>query len=288
MSSIRLKKNIVERKKKALIKIGILAAVLLILCMAAYLSVDRVAPTFDFTNAASVYSVDDGAELDISTFLKGVRASDNVDGDLTERIAIKSMRQNADSSISVIYCVRDNSGNLAIEERIYNLNVAGGNITASGNDVAMLPEDPQTPADGSAEASEAAGSAPEETADVPDETDTSQETEQQDTSEVQPSEEETEPVPDVPQDGETKSEKPVITLNATEAHVAVGEGFYYPGYIAEMWDDVDDQTQLYNSIWIENYELVDWNTPGVYTLIFRLVDSDKNISDGQPLTVYVE
>lgn len=294
MSSIRLKKNIVERKKKALIKIGILAAVLLILCMAVYLSVDRVAPTFDFTDAASVYSVNDGAELDISTFLKGVRASDNVDGDLTERIAIKSMRQNADASISVIYCVRDNSGNLTIEERIYNLNVTGGNSSSSGNDVAKLPEDAQTSAqepdttDDAQNPADPAESQPEETVDVPAEPDTPQETEPQDTpAVVQP--EETEPAPETePQEAETKSAKPVITLNATEAHVAVGEGFYYPGYIAEMWDDVDDQTQLYNSIWIENYELVDWNTPGVYTLIFRVVDSDKNISDGQPFTLYVE
>ncbi len=281
MSSIRLKKDIVERKKKSLIKLGIFAAVLLILCLAVYLSADRTAPTLDFTNAASVYSLDEGTALDMGTFLQGVKALDNVDGDLTDRIAIKSMRQNADSSISVIYCVRDNSGNLTVEERIYNLNMSGGTIQTSGNDTAQLPEDDQTSPDVPEEISEESGAEqlPEDTQEVP-----AQATE---APPAQPAE--TEPsVQEQPQESETRSAKPVITLNATEVHIAAGEGFYYPGYIAEMWDDVDTQTQLYNSIWIENYELVDWNTPGVYTLIYRLVDSDKNISDGQTLTVYIE
>lgn len=282
MSSIRLKKNIVERKKKSLIKIGVLAALLLILCMAFYLSADRVAPTFDFTDAASVYSAEDGTELDISIFLEGVRASDNKDGDLTDRIAIKSMRRNADASISVIYCVRDNSGNLTVEERIYNLTVTGSDPSSSGNDVVRLPEDEQTSPDASNEQ-------PTQEPEATDPAETSAEGAQSQPEEtpvaVQPSEEETLPPETQPA---APSQKPVITLNTTEAHVAVGEGLYYPAYIAQMWDDVDDQTFLFNNIWIENYELVDWNTPGVYTLIFRLVDSDKNISDGQTLTVYVE
>lgn len=307
MSSIRLKKNIVERKKRSLIRIGIIAAILLILCMAAYLSVDRTAPTFDFTEAASVYSVDGGTDLDVSIFLKGVKASDNVDGDLTERIAIKSMRQNADASISVIYCVRDNAGNLTMEERIYNLDVPKDDIASSGDDYVQLPEDASTSGeeteDQSAEENEEESvprnpdeqteSQPEDTTDVPAEPDIPSEAEPQDIPsdtepqdipvEVQPSEPEA-----VPEDTEQRSETPVIILNAAEAHIAVGSSFNYPGYIAEVWDDVDDQTQLLSNIWIENYELIDWNISGVYELIFHVVDSDGNISDGQPFTLYVE
>ncbi len=122
MCSIRLKTDIARRKKKSLIRLGALAAALLILCLMVYLSEDRTAPTFDFTNAASVYTLSGDSALDISIFFEGVTATDDVDGDLTDSITIKSIRKNIDSSISVIYSVRDHSGNLTQEERIYTLN----------------------------------------------------------------------------------------------------------------------------------------------------------------------
>ncbi len=285
MSSIRLKKNIVERKIKSLIKMGIVAAVLLLLCIAVYMSGDRTAPEFDFTNAASVYHVDADTDISTDTFLEGVTASDDVDGDLTDRIVVKSMRQNADSSISVTYLVRDNSGNLTTEERIYNLSESSS--TASSNDssvyVAVDTDSDETETDeeqtetyeetseGQPEESVeyAETEAPAETADTVAETDVVV----VETVEI---------VTDT-----STSEAPVIALTTTEARIATGTVLPYNDYIAYLSDDVDSAEFLQSYIWIEGYYDIDWNVPGVYTLVFRVTDSDGNISEPQTLTVYV-
>jgi hypothetical protein len=252
----------------------------MVLCLAVYLSVDRGAPVFDFTDAASVYSIEDGASLDINTFLKGVKATDRVDGDLTDRIAIKSLRQNADSSISVIYCVRDNAGNLTTEERIYNLQIVGDSTDA---DTSVVADETETTQAEPVQTEEPVAS--EEASDPSSET----ETDTEPVTDTDPAVEgDTEPESEPETDPAQSAEIPVIVLNASEAHISVGTPFDYAAYIAELRDDVDDQYQLARCIRIEHYELVDTNTAGAYELIYHVVDSDGNVSEGQPFTLYVE
>ncbi len=294
MSSIRLKKNIVERKIKSLIKMGILAAVLVLLCVAVCMSGDRTAPVFDFTNAASVYYVSADEEITTDTFLSGVTASDNTDGDLTDRIVVKSMRQNADSSVTVTYSVRDNSGNLTTQERIYNLSGTSTVISISDDDEETETEDTtetQTDTEAVTEdtvSEEISETQPEESAEA---------AEPVETAETEAPAETVETVADtVAVVVETEevvvaetstSEPPVIALTTTEARIATGTVLPYNDYIAYMSDDVDTYEYLQNYIWIEGYYDVDWNVPGVYTLVFRVTDSDGNISAPQTLTVYV-
>ncbi|MCR5743847.1 MAG: DUF5011 domain-containing protein [Lachnospiraceae bacterium] len=328
MSSIRLKKNVEAAKKKSVIVISVITAVLLVITLLSYLVTDRKAPVFDFSSAAVSFDFDGYTPIPDSELLAGITATDNKDGDLTDRIVVKSVHYNEQYSVTVTYLCRDNSGNLATKQVMYGLNnsvidVAEETTTTESKpaviiDVPTEPVSEESSGDSSETPEESENS---ETEPVTEEPTTAEPTTEEPTTAEPTTEEPTTPEPTTPEPTteeptteepttpepttETPTEPPttvapttqaptepspegypVIVLTMSEAHLAVGEPYYWKNYIADMYDDKDSLSFLYQNIYIENFN-VDTNVPGTYHLIYHVTDSDGHMSPGTPLTLIV-
>ena len=92
------------------IMLAIANAVLAIVSVVLYIGTDRKEPTFEFTQTNVIY--EEGMEE--SQLLEGIRAYDNVDGDLTDKIVVEKKIENPEQNAVVIfYAVSDSAGNVA-------------------------------------------------------------------------------------------------------------------------------------------------------------------------------
>ncbi len=92
------------------IMLAIANAVLTIVSVVLYIGTDRKEPTFEFTQTNVIY--EEGMEE--SQLLEGIRAYDNVDGDLTDKIVVEKKIENPEQNAVVIfYAVSDSAGNVA-------------------------------------------------------------------------------------------------------------------------------------------------------------------------------
>ena len=99
---------------------AILIVVLLIICcilcaICVYLNVtkDKTPPEITFDDTIVVYTEGD----DTGLLFNGVSASDLIDGDVTDRIIIKSITMEKDGVATVVYVVTDNSYNVTEKSR---------------------------------------------------------------------------------------------------------------------------------------------------------------------------
>ena len=81
-------------------------------------------------------------------------------------------------------------------------------------------------------------------------------------------------------------ESPRFRLSQHEVMLAVGEVFDYSQYISDITDDKDSREQLYGRIRLQGK--VDTSKAGIYEISYFVVDSDKNQSNVEVLTVKVE
>ena len=92
------------------IMLAIATAVLAIVSVVLYIGTDRKEPTFEFTQTNVIY--EEGMEE--SQLLEGIRAYDNADGDLTDKIVVEKKIENPEQNTVVIfYAVSDSAGNVA-------------------------------------------------------------------------------------------------------------------------------------------------------------------------------
>ena len=92
------------------IMLAIANAVLAIVSVVLYIGTDRKEPTFEFTQTNVIY--EEGMEE--SQLLEGIKAYDNVDGDLTDKIVVEKKIENPEQNAVVIfYAVSDSAGNVA-------------------------------------------------------------------------------------------------------------------------------------------------------------------------------
>jgi hypothetical protein len=92
------------------IMLAIANAVLAIVSVVLYIGTDRKEPTFEFTQTNVIY--EEGMEE--SQLLEGIRAYDNADGDLTDKIVVEKKIENPEQNTVVIfYAVSDSAGNVA-------------------------------------------------------------------------------------------------------------------------------------------------------------------------------
>lgn len=105
-------------KQSRIIQIVIIAAnlALVIVCLAAYCSEDRVKPEFMFQTSDYIYQESEQTD----TLLRDIMAKDDRDGDITERIVIEKVTENrAGSTIVVYYAVSDSAGNVSKISRVF-------------------------------------------------------------------------------------------------------------------------------------------------------------------------
>ena len=100
------------------IRIIIIAAnlALAVVCLVAYVREDKVKPEFMFQASDFLYT----ESVQTEELLRDIRANDDRDGDITERIVIEKVTENRDSSTAVVYyAVSDSAGNVAKISRAF-------------------------------------------------------------------------------------------------------------------------------------------------------------------------
>ncbi len=94
--------------------IGLADVALIAAVIFMYIEKDKTAPAFAFSDNDAVY--EEG--MDTGLFMTGVTASDNVDGNVTDRIIIEKITTNRQQGIAVVYyAVSDSKGNVARASR---------------------------------------------------------------------------------------------------------------------------------------------------------------------------
>ena len=87
---------------------------LICICGFFYIKKDRVEPRMAFTADNTVYTPD----MDTSLLTAGMTATDNKDGDMTDRIVIEKILENKEKNVAVVYyAVCDYDGNVAKASR---------------------------------------------------------------------------------------------------------------------------------------------------------------------------
>lgn len=87
---------------------------LICVCSFFYVKKDRVVPRLAFTADNTVYTPD----MDTALLIEGMSATDNKDGDITDRIVIEKILENRERGVAVVYyAVCDYDGNVAKASR---------------------------------------------------------------------------------------------------------------------------------------------------------------------------
>lgn len=224
--------------------------VLAIICCVLAITERNENPYFRAENVALVYS----EEMSDQDFLEGLSAYDREDGEISNKIIIRSKMKSAEN-FTVVYIVKDSNNNQATYTRIYQINSEDETQTSVENETSQVEgEETESVTEESAQQSEAESGS-----------ETSQENE--------------EPV-------DTNPEAPVLVLDGNSAVISAGSSFNYWDYIASVEDNKDDSQYLSNQIVVDGQ--YNTNVPGTYELTFWVLDSDGNRSASQTLLLIVE
>lgn len=215
-------------------------------------------------SAAVVYH----ANITDKELLEGVTASDEKDGDVTDRIVVESVEVHQEQSCAAVtYVALDNSNNVSRSTR--EIPLEAGYTSGEAVDTAEEAADPE--GDGEA-APDGAVTATPEASEVPD----ARESQEQQT----------------PDDGgqaeriaALSPEAPRLYLSQHQVTIQAGEDFRSLEWISDITDDSDDRNSLYRDIRVDGE--VDANTAGTYELTYYVVDSSGNRSNEEVLTVTV-
>lgn len=223
-----------------------------ILCMA--FSATAVFLVVDRDKTGPVIAVPEDGSLtyvageDKKILLEGVTASDSEDGDVSDTLVIESIRPNGDRAV-VTYTAVDHSHNASKASCVVNYQ------TETEEEETIAGE--KRLADSEDEAEEL-----------------------QESSETKAQKDVEDAIADLPK------ESPRFRLSQHEVMLAVGEVFDYSQYISDITDDKDSREQLYGRIRLQGK--VDTSKAGIYEISYFVVDSDKNQSNVEVLTVKVE
>ena len=223
-----------------------------ILCMA--FSATAVFLVVDRDKTGPVIAVPEDGSLtyvggeDKKILLEGVTASDSEDGDVSDTLVIESIRPNGDRAV-VTYTAVDHSHNASKASCVVNYQ------TETEEEETIAGE--KRLADSEDEAEEL-----------------------QENSETKAQKDVEDAIADLPK------ESPRFRLSQHEVMLAVGEVFDYSQYISDITDDKDSREQLYGRIRLQGK--VDTSKAGIYEISYFVVDSDKNQSNVEVLTVKVE
>lgn len=223
-----------------------------ILCMA--FSATAVFLVVDRDKTGPVIAVPEDGSLtyvageDKKILLEGVTASDSEDGDVSDTLVIESIRPNGDRAV-VTYTAVDHSHNASKASCVVNYQ------TETEEEETIAGE--KRLADSEDEAEEL-----------------------QENSGTKAQKDVEDAIADLPK------ESPRFRLSQHEVMLAVGEVFDYSQYISDITDDKDSREQLYGRIRLQGK--VDTSKAGIYEISYFVVDSDKNQSNVEVLTVKVE
>lgn len=195
---------------------------------------DTDPPVIQFPEGTLLY--EEGS--DRSSLLEGVRAADEVDGDVSDTLFVESVIPLQDGKrAKVIYYAKDHNNNVAKVDRV----------------VDYMPAE---------------------------ETEAETETE----AELQ-TESETESESETETETEEPGENPRIWLTSDRATVSRSRGYSLFSFVKDIRDDKDEEDWLWSQIHIAGKN--DITGPGVYELIYSVVDREGNPSNDAKLILTV-
>lgn len=230
-----------------------IAAIMLILCLGLtgitcflLFSSDKDAPVIKFTQDI-VYCEENG----YGDLLKGVKATDETDGDVSDSLLVEKVYPNQEENTAlVVYVAKDHSNNIVKENKVVSC---------------KKEEKVQEKKLEDAQKNNAEISAPT----IPEESTESLSSDDKLDSQ------------------QSSTEYPKITLSEEKITLDKGQDFNRISFVKNIEDDKDDKNDLYKEIQIKGDE-VDTNTSGTYNMIYYVIDSDGNRSNEAVLTVVVK
>lgn len=243
---------------------GLACVLLLLLSAFLYLRTDRKPPVIHFSDADIVYKEGE----DPNDLLTKLRAEDNRDGDVTDKVFIVSITPNNDQTKAVVlYGVSDKAHNATTAARTVTYQASGqkssSSDSANGDSKAKTenPSDEKSKGDKDSDKNPGTGS------------DANAANSDQDTNASANA--------DQPAAGSVQSEgsnpaAPVVTLSSSQVEIKTGSRFNPVGVVTSITDDKDDQNALFRRVNVSG----DYNTkkPGTYPLQITVTDSDGNTS----------
>lgn len=293
------------------IMLAIANVVLAIVSVVLYLGTDRKEPTFEFMETNVIY--EEGMEE--SRLLEGIKAYDNEDGDLTDRIVVEKKIENQErNSVVIFYAVSDNAGNVAkcsrefiavyrteteeadsqelqdgplVQSGVWSVLEGGGTGENNSADISVQEDGEEADAQDS-EAGEATEdeSTEDEGEDALDDGEGIERNEREERTgereteqEEQASEHDTQTVRNRP-----APEAPMLELRVSEVTTQVGVAPAWVNVIGTLSDDKDNYETLFGNLEISKYNI---NQAGTYQVKVSTRDSDGNKSGEVPLTIIV-
>lgn len=230
--------------KKFIILAGVVTALLFSVLIYIVMGEDRTAPVIMQDNKNLIYKEGEDSGL----LLSGVKAEDDVDGDVTATVIVGDVVTMPDKTAAkVTYLAKDSSNNV-------------GEL-----DIIIPCETELQKTEEKAGGAESSTGAKKEQVGQKGEQQSGQQEEQK---------------------GEQQGNVPVITLTATKAEIKAGGDFYPEEYIKAIKDDKDSiQTLLQNLTVTGDY---DRNKRGTYVLLLATKDSDGHPSEEVSLILNVK
>lgn len=298
------------------INIALIAA-----CCVLLLGKDRKAPAIAFSENDLIYY----SGIDEGQLLNGVTATDNKDGDITDRIVVEKIVQDPEvSRVVVYYAVMDRDGNVTKASRVFEaVDEETGDVR---KDIGMAGIDGEldTAMQTGAVSSDAAGGgmlSGNETAGATDQNDTGDTSEDQDEEaasenegeeearrqqelieeqkkqEAEPQQREQEAEEQRQREAEEEAQRareaeeaakagnPKIHLKSTTVNTVAGQLPAWVNVIGSFEDDTDGYETLFKNLKASKYDV---NAKGDHKVSLTTTDSDGNASDPVTVTVHVK
>lgn len=221
---------------------------------------DREAPEIVCTDEA-ITEYD--PEMSDTELLKGIKATDNKDGDVSDSLTVESVYEVDDSNVVVIYVAKDNANNIAKLKR--NMSIGSEKMKDSKESASVPVENVEIDNESSTESDSQANepSTPE-----PVDIASQMALEQEQKADAMP------------------AQCPRLYLKEYYMTISVGSSVDLLSNVKEISDDSDNTSELWKRIQINGQ--VDASTKGTYTCTYYVVDSAGNMSNSAELTVVVE
>lgn len=219
------------------------------------LMADTKGPEISFAgDKEKIYSSD----MTDEELLKGVTATDDKDGDVSNTLRVEGVFTKDDGQIHVVYVAKDSSNN--VTKRQFAME------SDEKDDKKDKDKDSEDSEDENSEDTEGDGEASEEEQSLTPE----EEAEKREQAKIDA----------------LAPEAPKFYLTTYYLEIPKGTPVDKLSYVSDIQDDADETNTLYRQIQIEGD--VDSNTPGTYELTYYVVDSNGNESNRAVLTIVVQ
>lgn len=244
---------------------------------------DREGPKIIFSDDKIVFR-DDMTNEDL---LKGVKAEDAVEGDVTDTLTVESVYPVDEETAIAVYVAKDSKNNITKVKREMQYEESTDTDEKNNDDDQIDPNKIEEEEKNSEEENVTS-----EVTDAPE----------KDTEKSEENEPEISPLPSEEPQAATEEEaarteqetlaaqmpaqSPRIYLTDYLIRIKSGEQIDKLSYVKEIQDDVDNVNELWHYIQVDG--TLDVNTPGTYELKYYVTDSNNNISNTAVLKVIVE